>query len=126
MNKKNHKLISIIIATIAAGIPISTVSAHQLNFSDPVFLITWCLLGILGAFGTFLYFNLQMRDVIGTFIVGYMLAVILRFVADIIINNIAHSNLSISLLLAMGVGAASGWIGAGLWRLIKKTKRKKK
>ncbi len=126
MNKKNHKLISIIVATIAAGIPISTVSAHQLNFTDPVFLITWCLLGILGAFGTFLYFNLQMRDVIGTFIVGYMLAVILRFVADIIINNIAHSNLSISLLLAMGVGAASGWIGAGSWRLIRKTKRKKK
>lgn len=126
MNKKNHKFISIIIATIAAGIPISTVSAHQLNFTDPVFLITWALLGILGSFGTFLYFNLQMRDVIGTFIVGYVLAVILRFVGDIIINNIAHGNLSISLLLAMVVGAAAGWIGAGSWRLIRKTKRKKK
>lgn len=67
-----------------------------------------------------------MRDVIGTFIVGYMLAVILRFVGDIIINNIAHSNLSMALLLAMGVGAAAGWIGAGSWKLIGKTKRKKK
>jgi len=126
LNKKNHKFISIVIATIAAGIPISTVSAHQLNFSDPVFLITWAILGILGSFGTFLFFNLQMRDVIGTFIVGYMLAVILRFVGDIIINNIAHSNLIWSLLLAMGVGAAAGWIGAGSWKLIKKSKRKKK
>ena len=126
LNKKNHKFISIIIATIAAGIPISTVSAHQLNFSDPYFLATWCLLGIFGAFITFLYFNLQMRDVIGTFIVGYMLAVILRFVGDIIINNVAHSNLSTSLLLAMGIGAAAGWIGAGSWSLMRKTKRKKR
>lgn len=126
MNKKNYKFISIIIATIAAGIPISTVSAHQLNFSDPIFLVTWCFIGIIGAFGTFLYFNLQMRDIIGTFIVGYMLAVILRFVGDIIINNVAHGNLSISLLLAMGVGASAGWVGAGIWEIIRKTKRKKK
>ncbi|WP_147303623.1 hypothetical protein [Rhodohalobacter sp. SW132] len=126
MNKKNHKFISIVIATISAGIPIATVDAHQLNFTDPVFLLTWCLLGVVGSFGTYLYFNLTMRDMIGTFIVGYMLAVILRFVGDIVVNSVAHSNLTNTLFLAIGVGAAAGWIGSGLWILLKKSKRRKK
>ncbi|WP_340105955.1 hypothetical protein [Rhodohalobacter sp. 8-1] len=126
MKSKNHKFISIIVAMVAAGIPISTIPAHQLNFLDPVFLITWCFLGIVGAFGTFLYFNLKKRDIIGTFIMGYMLAVILRFVIDVIVNNIAHSNLSLSLLLAMAVGGVTGWVGSEIWIQMKKGRKHKK
>lgn len=124
MKSQNHKFISIIVALIAAGIPISTIPSHQLNFTDPLFLLTWCFLGIIGSFGTFLYFNLKKRDIVGTFIMGYMLAVILRFVVDVIVNNIAHSNLSLSLILAMAVGAFSGWAGSEIWIQLKKTRRK--
>jgi len=116
-------MIAIVIATIAAGIPISTVSANRLDFTDPFFLITWCLLGIFLAFCTFLYFNLSLKEIIGTFTMGYMLAVILRFVADLVISNMAHSNLSFTLILAMVVGAFCGWAGAGLWTLIKRARR---
>lgn len=126
MKKTNHKLISIVVATVAAGIPISSMSARQLDFMDPWFLITWSILGIFGSFVTFLYFNLQKRDIIGTFIIGYMLAVILRFVIDVIVNNIAHSNLSLSLIIAMTVGGFVGWTGSEMWIQLKKSRRKKK
>ena len=113
-------------ALVAAGIPISTIPASQLDFLDPVFLLTWCFLGIVGAFGTFLYFNLAKRDIIGTFVMGYMLAVILRFVIDVIVNNMSQSNLSISLLLAMAVGGFTGWTGSEIWIRMKKGRNRKK
>jgi len=118
--KHSQKLISIIVATIAAGIPISTSSAHQLNFLDPSFLVLWIVFGMVGSFGMFLYFSLKMRDIIGTFTLGYMLAVIIRFVADILINNITHSNLTISLAVSVAAGAAAGWLGTMLWALIRR------
>lgn len=125
MKKKNHKFISIVVATIAAGIPITTVSAHQLDLTDPSFLLIWCIMGVIGSFGTYLYFSLQKSDIIGTFIVGYVLAVILRFVTDIVVNSISHSNLSLSLFIAMGAGAFAGWAGSSLWTLLKKSRKKK-
>ena len=63
---------------------------------------------------------------IGTFVVGYMLAVILRFVADIVVNNISRNNLSITLFFAMVVGALAGWSGSMLWILLRKSNTKKK
>lgn len=118
--KHNQKLISIVVATVAAGIPISTSSAHQLNFLDPSFLILWVIFGMVGSFGMFLYFSLKMRDIIGTFTLGYMLAVIIRFVADILINNISHSNLTVSLAVSVVAGATAGWLGTMMWTLIRK------
>lgn len=112
------------IATIAAGIPVSTAPSRQLDFTDPLFLATWILLGVVGSFGTYLYFNLHKRDIIGTFVVGYMVAVILRFVIEVIVINYTHSNLSISLLLAMMVGAFCGWFGSFLWDIMKKSRKK--
>lgn len=125
MKKKNHKFISIVVATIAAGIPIATVPAHQLDLTDPSFLFVWCMMGVVGSFGTYLYFSLQKSDIVGTFVVGYVLAVILRFVMDIVVNSITHSNLSLSLFIAMAAGAFAGWAGSGIWTLLKKSRRKK-
>lgn len=68
----------------------------------------------------FLYFSLKMRDIIGTFTLGYMLAVIIRFVADILINNISHSNLTVSLAVSVVAGATAGWLGTMMWTLIRK------
>ena len=112
-------------AFVAAGIPVSTASASELNFTDPLFLLSWCILGTIASFGTFLYFNIKRSDIIGTFIIGYMLAVILRFVIDVIVNSMTHSNLGLSLLLAMAVGAFNGWAGSGLWLLMKRNRGKK-
>ncbi len=123
MRSNNHSFISILVAVISAGIPISTVPAHQLNVFDPVFLLTWCSLGIVGAFSTFLYFNLKQKDIIATFVMGYMLAVTIRFVFDVMVNNTAQSNLSLSLLLAMAVGGFTGWCGSQLWIQLKKSKK---
>ncbi|NBC27022.1 MAG: hypothetical protein GVY08_09185 [Bacteroidetes bacterium] len=126
LKNNNRKFISIVVATIAALVPISTAAPHQLNFSEPLFLLLWCSSGILCAFGTYLYYNLSVRDMIGTFVIGYMLAVILRFVADIIVNNIARTNLSITLFYAMLVGAVAGWAGSALWILLRKSTIKNK
>ncbi|MEX0660559.1 MAG: hypothetical protein WD381_06140 [Balneolaceae bacterium] len=118
--KHSQKLISIVVATVAAGIPISTSSSRQLDFLDPSFLILWVCFGMVASFGMFLYFSLKMRDIIGTFTLGYMLAVIIRFVADILINNISHSNLTVSLAISIAVGALAGWLGAMMWTIIRK------
>jgi len=85
--------------------------------------MTWCILGIIGAFATYLYFNLKQKDIVGTFVMGYMLAVTVRFVFDVMVNNTAQSNLSLSLLLAMAVGGFTGWAGSQLWIQMKKGKR---
>lgn len=126
MRSNNHTFISIIVALIAGGIPISTVSAHRLDFFDPIFLITWCILGIIGAFATYLYFNLKQKDIVTTFVMGYMLAVTIRFVFDVMANNTMQSNLSLSLLLAMAVGGFTGWTGSQMWKLMKKSNKKQK
>lgn len=126
MRSNNHTFISIVVAVIAGGIPISTTPAHQLDFFDPIFLATWCILGIVGAFGTFLYFNLKQKDIVSTFVMGYMLAVTIRFVFDVMVNNTVQSNLSLALLLAMAVGGFTGWTGSQLWVLMKKSNRPKK
>lgn len=124
-NKQNsQKLISLTIATVAAGIPIATLSAAQLNFTSLNFIALWVLPGVIGSFVTYLYFSLKMRDVIGTFTLGYMLAVILRFVADILINNVAHSDLSLALLVALLCGAFSGWFGSFIWSMMRWQSRK--
>jgi len=126
LRSNNHTFISIMVALIAGGIPISTVSANQLDFFDPIFLLTWCILGIVGSFGTFLYFNLKQKDIVATFVMGYMLAVTIRFVFDVMVNNTAQSNLSLALLLAMAVGGFTGWSGSQLWILLKKGNKPKK
>lgn len=124
-NKQNsQKLISLTIATVAAGIPVATLSAAQLNFTSLSFIALWVLPGVIGSFVTYLYFNLKMRDVIGTFTLGYMLAVILRFVADILVNNVAHADLSLSLLIALMCGAFSGWAGSFIWTMMRWQSRK--
>lgn len=88
--------------------------------------MTWCILGIVGSFGTFLYFNLKQKDIVATFVMGYMLAVTIRFVFDVMVNNTAQSNLSLALLLAMAVGGFNGWAGSQLWILMKKGNKPKK
>lgn len=126
MKSNNHTFISILVALISAGIPISTIPAHRLDFFDPLFLLTWCSLGIVGAFGTYLYFNLKQKDIVATFVMGYMLAVTIRFVFDVMVNNTAQSNLSLALLLAMGVGGFTGWCGSQIWIQLKKSNKPKK
>lgn len=88
--------------------------------------MTWCILGIIGAFATFLYFNLKQKDIVATFVMGYMLAVTIKFVFDVMANNTAQSNLSLSLLLAMAVGGFTGWAGSQLWIQLKKSKKNQK
>lgn len=117
--RNSRKIISIVVATIAAGIPISTSSASQLSFTDPTFLFTWFLFGMVASFGIYLYFDLKIKDVAGSFTLGYMLAVILRFVADILISNITHSSLSLWLLISMVVGFLAGSTGALIWYVIR-------
>lgn len=124
-DRNNQKLIALIIATIAAGIPLATSPGAQINFVDTNFLLIWVLPGIFASFATFLYFSLKMRDIIGSFMLGYMLAVIIRFVADILISNVAHGDLSMSLFVALGIGGFSGWTGSAIWVLIRRQGRKK-
>ncbi|MFU8811941.1 MAG: hypothetical protein ACNA78_03180 [Balneolaceae bacterium] len=116
----NRKMITLVIATIAAGIPVATTPVSQLQFTDPAFLGVWALAGIVASFVTYLYFNIRLKDITGVFLLGYMIAVILRFVADILVSNITHANLSLSLLIAMVVGGASGFTGAYIWHLMRR------
>jgi hypothetical protein len=123
-SRQNYKIIAILIATIAAGLPIWTQSLRQIDFTDPNFLMIWLAVGIFGAFTTLLFVNLKTWDMVTSFIVGYMIAVILHFIAGILILNFIHAQLAISLLIAMGVGIICGISGSYIWIAIKWKTRK--
>lgn len=123
-NRQNYKMIAILIATIAAGLPIWTQSLRQIDFTDPNFLMIWLAIGIAGAFTTLLFVNLKTWDMVTSFIIGYMIAVIVHFIAGILILNFIHAQLAISLLISMGVGIISGISGSYIWIAIKWKTRK--
>jgi len=67
--RQNYKLISIFIATLAAGLPLWTQTAGQIDFTDTVFLAWWLAIGTFASFFTLFVANLKTRDMIGTFII---------------------------------------------------------
>jgi len=124
--RQNYKLIAILISTIAAGIPLWTHSGRAIDFTDTTFIISWILLGIAASFVALFVVNLKMKDMISSFIIGYMVAVIVYFVSRILISSMIHSQFVLSLALAIGIGGLTGWIGSLFWSKVKVNKRKAK
>jgi hypothetical protein len=120
--RHNYKLIAIFIATLAAGLPLWTQTTGHINFYDYYFLAQWLSFGVVASFFSLFVVNLKMRDMIGSFTVGYTIAVIIYFVSRILIANVIHSQFINSLAIAIGFGILSGWIGSLLWLFIKKKK----
>lgn len=118
--RNKEKSIALIVATLASTLLLTTLPDASIYFTSPQFLILWSLPGLTASFVIYLYFNLNKGDVIGIFVIGYMLATTFQFVFDVIVNNYTHSNLSLSLLIAMLVGAVSGWAGTSAWNLLRR------
>ena len=118
--RNKEKSIALIVATLASTLLLTTLPDASIDFTSPRFLILWSLPGLTASFVIYLYFNLNKGDVIGIFVIGYMLATTFQFVFDVIVNNYTHSNLSLSLLIAMLVGAVSGWAGTSAWHLLRR------
>lgn len=118
-SRQNYKMIAILIATIAAGMPIWTRSLRQIDFTDPTFLLIWLGIGIVGAFTTLFFVNLKPWDMVTSFTVGYVIATVLHFIGGILITNYIHTQFSIALLISMGIGILSGVIGSYIWKGIK-------
>lgn len=123
VNRQNYKLIAILTATLAAGLPLWTSSTRQVDFLDIYFLGIWLSLGTLAAFFVLFFIRLKIRDMISSFIVGYMLAVIIYFVGRILVANLIHSQFLLSLLIAIATGVLSGWFGSLCWTWIKRKNR---
>jgi len=124
--RQNYKLIAIFISTLAAGIPLWTQTDRAVDFTEISFLISWGLLGIIASFVTLFVVNLKSKDMISSFIIGYMLAVITYFVSRILISNMIHPQFLLSMVLAIGFGIFTGWLGVFTWSRVKKKKTKTK
>jgi len=118
--RQNYKMIATMIATLGAGIPLWTQSVRQVDFTDVSFLGLWLFLGIVSASVALLFINLKIRDMIASFTIGYVLAVVLLFIGGIIFANHIHSQLGIALILSMLTGVISGSAGSAIWTWIKK------
>jgi uncharacterized membrane protein YeaQ/YmgE (transglycosylase-associated protein family) len=123
--RHNYRLITIFISTIAAGLPLWTSSARQIDFTDISFLLVWLLLGVVASFVTQFVVNLKLRDMIGCFAIGYVTAVVLHFVSTILLTSYIQSRFELSLLMAMLVGILSAYAGSLLWKGVKTNKNKK-
>lgn len=124
--RHNYRLIAILISTIAAGLPIWTRDVRQIDFTDYTFLITWVILGIVASFVVKFVVNLKMRDLIGCFSIGYVIAIVIHFVATVLLTSYIQTQFELTLLTAILAGAISAWIGSVLWRGARLTKSKKK
>lgn len=123
--RHNYKLISIFTSTLAAGLPLWTSSVRQIDFTDLTFILTWLLIGVSVSFVTQFIVNLKMRDIIGSFAIGYVSAVVIHFVGTLLVTNYIQSRFEIILIIALLTGIASGWVGALLWTGVKRKKRTK-
>lgn len=123
--RHNYRLITIFISTIAAGLPLWTSSARQIDFMEFSFLIVWLLLGVIASFITQFVVNLKMRDMIGCFAIGYVTAVVVHFVSTILLTSYIQSRFELSLFMALVIGILSAWLGSSLWKGVKVNKKKK-
>lgn len=123
--RHNYRLITILISTLGAGIPLWTTNRRQIDFADTEFLLTWVGIGLLASLVVRFVVNLKMRDMIGCFSIGYVIAVVLHFVSSILVDNYVQARFELSLLLAILVGALSGWLGSLMWMGLRKSNGKK-
>lgn len=123
--RHNYRLITILISAIGAGLPLWTTNRRQIDFIDTEFLLIWIGIGVLASLVVRFVVNLKMRDMIGCFAIGYVIAVVIHFVSSILLNSYIQARFELSLLIAILVGIASGWIGSLLWMGWKKSARKK-
>lgn len=124
--RHNYRLISIFISTLAAGLPLWTSDLRQIDFTNYSFLITWLIIGFIASFVVQFVVNLKPRDIIGSFAIGYVTAVVIHFVATILLTSYIQTRFELTLLMALVVGVLAGWLGTLMWRGVKTTKKKKK
>ena len=119
--RNNYRLVTILISTMGAGIPLWASSTRQTEFTDPGFLILWIGIGIFGSLIVRFIVNLKMRDMVGCFAIGYVIAVVIHFVSSILLSSYIQARFELSLLMALVAGITSGWLGSLLWMGIKKS-----
>lgn len=122
--RHNYRLITIFISMIAAGLPLWTSSARQIDFTEPSFLIGWVLIGVAASFVVQFVVNLKVRDIVGSFAIGYVSAVVIHFVSTILLTSFIQSRFELSLLMAILTGSGSAWIGSLLWKGIRIGRKK--
>ena len=119
--RHNYRLVTILISTMGAGIPLWASSTRQTEFTDPGFLILWIGIGIFGSLIVRFIVNLKMRDMVGCFAIGYVIAVVIHFVSSILLSSYIQARFELSLLMSLVAGITSGWLGSLLWMGIKKS-----
>jgi len=123
--RHNYRLIAIAISTLAAGLIVWTQNARQVDFTDLSFLLIWLLIGTIASFGCQLIVNLRMSDIIGSFAIGYVIAIVIHFISGVLVTNYVQTRFEFFLLIALLTGSAAGWLGALLWSLLRKSGKKK-
>lgn len=124
--RHNYRLIAIAISTIAAGLMVWTQNSRQIDFTDPSFLLLWLLTGTVASFVSQFIVNLRMADIVGSFSIGYVIAIVIHFVSGVFGSSYVQTRFELFLLIALLTGSASGWLGALLWSLLRKSGKKKK
>jgi len=125
-DRQKYKMIALLMATTGAGLPMWTRPLRDIDFTNLSFLGLWLLIGIIVAFFSLFFISMNRRDLISSFTIGYVLAVVLHFVGGVIVSNYIHNQLSQALLISMGVGSMSGYTGSVIWAWIRLKGRKTK
>lgn len=124
--RHNYRLISILISTIAAGLPLWTSESRQIDFTDFTFLTIWLIIGVAASFVAQFVVNLKPRDMIGSFAIGYVTAVVLHFIGTILLTSYIQTRFELSLLVALVTGILAASLGSLIWKGIKSQKRKRR
>lgn len=119
--RHNYRLVTILISTMGAGVPLWTSSTRQTDFTDPGFFLLWVGIGIFASLIVRFIVNLNIRDMVGCFAIGYVIAVVIHFVSSILLSSYIHARFELSLLMALLAGILSAWLGSLLWIGIKKS-----
>jgi len=119
--RHNYRLITILIATIGAGLPLFTSNSRRIDFTEIGFLFIWICLGIFASLIVRFIVNLKIRDMVGCFAIGYVIAAVMYFVSSILTSGYVQAQFELSLLISMLAGVLPGGIGSLIWTGIKKS-----
>lgn len=119
--RHNYRLVAILLSTLGAGIPLWASSKRRIDFTDIEFIVMWTAIGILASFIARFVINLKMRNMVGCFAIGYVIAVVIHFVSSILVNSYVQAQFELSLFIALLTGIFSAWFGALIWTGLRKS-----
>jgi hypothetical protein len=111
-------LFVIALATLAAGALVWPVPAEELALASREFVLPWLGVAAVTGLVTIPLLGGRRRDTTNLVMIGFILAIVIRIVREGLAGTASHTLWPIEVVIAGGVGAIGGFVGATFGGLV--------